>query len=199
MHVKNCESMRRGFKAWCESTSAEFRSIFGLSLSEKFDPKLLANHLGIQVWSPEDVPNFPFISLKQLTVADKDSWSAVTIRDRKKTLIIVNSAHAQTRQRSSLSHEIAHLILDHTPDRIVISPKGHLLLSSFEGDQEEEADWLSATLLVPRAGLLRMYQITNDPPELAHHFEVSPDLLNWRLRITGVLTQSRRASIRRKS
>ena len=190
--------MRRGFKAWCETTAAECRSILGLSLSEKFIPELLANHLGIKVWMPANVPEIPFSSLKQLTVDDKDSWSAVTIHCQKQTLIIVNSAHAPTRQRSSLSHELAHLILDHTPDRIDISAEGHLLLNSFEKDQEEEADWLSASLLVPRAGLLRMYQMTRDPIELAHHFEVSPDLLNWRLRMTGVLTQSRRSSAMRK-
>lgn len=191
--------MRRGFKAWCETTAAEFRSILGLSLSEKFIPELLANYLGIKVWRPENVPEIPFSSLNQLTVDDKDSWSAVTIHYQKQTLIIVNSAHAPTRQRSSLSHELAHLILDHTPDRIDLSPEGHLLLSSFEKDQEEEADWLSASLLVPREGLLSMYRVTRNPIELAHHFEVSRDLLNWRLRMTGVLTQSRRASIRRKS
>ena len=191
--------MRRGFKAWCEKTSAEIRSNIGLNLSESFTPKLFANHLGIQVWSPEDVPELSRSSLKQLTVNDKETWSAVTIRVKDNTIIIVNSAHARTRQRSSLSHELAHLILDHTPDRIDLSPQGHLLLSSFEREHEEEADWLSATLLVPRVGLLSMYRITEDLADLAKHFEVSPALLEWRLRTTGIRTQSRRASIKRRN
>ncbi len=191
--------MRRGFKAWCETTSAEIRSSIGLSLSESFRPELFAKDLGIEVWKPEDVPDLAPSSIEQLTVVDKDSWSAVTIRDGENTIIIVNSAHARTRQRSSLSHELAHLILDHTPDRIDLSPDGHLLLSSFERENEEEADWLSATLLVPRAGLLSRYRITEDLKELAIHFEVSRKLLEWRLRTTGIRKQSRRASVKRWS
>ena len=185
--------MRRGFKTWCETTAGNYRSALQLKSEDPLDPENLAAHLGVIVWRPEEVPGLAKSSLRRLVNHDSDSWSAVTIRTDDTNLTIVNSAHAPTRQRSSLSHELAHLILDHEPGRIDLSPEGHLLLSSFEREQEEEADWLSGTLLVPRAGLMIAYRSTQDPRILSNRFGVSADMLNWRLRMTGVATQARRA------
>lgn len=185
--------MRRGFKAWCEDVATEYRSVLGLKAEDPLNPQDLATHLGVTVWRPEDVPELSEKSLRQLILNGRDSWSAVTIRLSGVTVTILNSAHAVTRQRSSLSHELSHLILDHGPGRIDLSPEGHLLLSSFEPEQEEEADWLSATLLVPRSGLQTAFRLTQDSKALADRFGVSPDLLNWRLRLTGVAIQARRA------
>ena len=186
--------MRRGFKAWCETTAEAYRTAIRLKPEDPLNPKDLAAHLGVIVWEPEEVPELAESSLRQLTIHDGDSWSAVTIRLDDARLTIVNSAHAPTRQRSSLSHELSHLILDHEPGRIDLSPAGHLLLSSFEREQEEEADWLSATLLVPRAGLQTMFRSTQESRALADHFGVSVEMLNWRLRMTGIATQARRAN-----
>ena len=185
--------MRRGFKTWCETTAEKYRTDLGLKPVDPLDPTELAVHLGVILWRPEDVPELSKKSLLRLTNHDSGSWSAVTIRHGDTNLTIVNSAHAPTRQRSSLSHELAHIILDHEPGRIDLSEAGHLLLSSYEREQEEEADWLSGTLLVPRAGLVSAYRSNPDPKVLANRFEVSVDMLNWRLRMTGVATQARRA------
>ena len=185
--------MRRGFKTWCETTAEKYRTALGLKPVDPLDPNELAAHLAVIVWRPEDVPELSNESLRRLTNHDSGSWSAVTIRHDDTNLTIVNSAHAPTRQRSSLTHELAHLILDHEPGRIDLSPAGHLLLSSFEREQEDEADWLSGTLLVPRAGLVIAYRSAQDPRILANGFGVSVDMLNWRLRMTGVATQARRA------
>ena len=186
--------MRRGFKTWCENAAVDYRSVLRLKPSDPLNPEDLAAHLGVEVWRPEDVPGFSRDSLQQLTIHDQDSWSAVTLRLGDTNLIILNSTHATTRQRNSLTHELAHIMLDHEPSRIDVSSQGHLLLSSFEQEQEEEANWFSATLLVPRAGLQVVYRKTKKPHSLAEHFGVSLDLLNWRLRMTGVVTQARRAS-----
>ena len=184
--------MRRGFKSWCETTSANYRNALQLRQDYPLAPEKLAAYLGITVWGPEDVPELPETSLHQLTIRDPSSWSAVTLRLGDISLIIVNSAHALNRRRSSLTHELAHIILRHDPGRIDLSPQGHLLLSSFEREQEDEADWLAATLLVPREGLRIRFQSTRDYQALARHFGVSLDMLNWRLRMTGIPRQERR-------
>lgn len=189
--------MRRGYKSWCENTSAEFRTSLGQRLNDPLDADALAAHLEVEILRPEDLPDLSVASLQQLTISDPESWSAVTLRIEGVSLTILNSAHAPTRQRSSLAHELAHLILDHQPGRIDISPAGHLLLSSFEKEQEDEADWLSGSLLVPRAGLQLMFRSNQDPQVLAEHFGVSHQLLQWRLRMTGVAVQARRATSRR--
>lgn len=185
--------MRRGFKAWCEKTTGEYRDTLGLTLDDALEPRRLADLLEIEIWRPEDVPDLSGDSLAQLTKRDSESWSAVTVQHGDARLIILNSAHVLTRQRNSLAHEISHMILDHGLGRIDVSPDGYLLLNSFEKEQEEEADWLAGTLLVPREGLQIVYRTTRDPQSLANHFGVSVTLLQWRLRMTGVAVQSRRA------
>ena len=160
---------------------------------------ILAKHLGVIVRSPEDVPGLSDVSLRQLTSIDPEGWSAVTLKVLNTRLVIVNSAHTPARQRSSLAHEFAHLILEHEPGRIDVSKKGHLLLSSYEKEQEEEAEWLSGALLVPRAGLVRLFRSSQDDHALAGRFGVSESLIQWRLRMTGILVQARRASAYRST
>lgn len=186
--------MRRGFKTWCERTAEDHRRSVGLALDKPLDPEQLAEHLGVTVWRPEDVPGLSQASLSQLVERDSDNWSAVTLQVGPSRLTIVNSAHSPTRQRSSIAHELAHLILAHKPSRIDVSEDGYLVLSSFEGDEEKEADWLGGALLVPREGLRRQYRRTQDHQRLAEHFSVSSQLLEWRLRMTGVAVQARRAN-----
>ena len=184
--------MRRGFKASCERTAEDHRRVIGLVLDEPLDPERLAQHLSVTVWRPEDVPGLPRQSLFQLVEKDSDSWSAVTLQSGSSHLTIVNSAHSTTRQRSSIAHELAHLILAHSPSRIDVSEKGYLVLSSFEGEEEDEANWLSGALLVPREGLMRAFRRRQDHQALAEHFGVSLQLLEWRLRMTGVARQAGR-------
>lgn len=190
--------MRRGFKAECERASEKHRRSLRLALDSALDVDALASLLGVAVWKPEDVPDLDPQSLAQLVQRDSASWSAVTLQADEVRLTIVNSAHSLVRQRSSLAHELAHLLLGHTPDRIDVSAKGHLLLSSFEGEQEEEADWFSAALLVPREGLRRAFGRSTDLDWLSDRFVVSKQLLRWRLGQTGVAIQARRARAYRR-
>ena len=147
--------MRRGFKSWCENASSEYRSHLGLDLGARLEPRDLARHLGVLVRIPNELSGLSRQSIRQLTIVDPDSWSAVTVAARGKNLVIVNSAHARTRQRSSLAHELAHVIPNHRPSKTRVSKEGILFRDRYDTEQEEEADWLGGTLLLPRGGLLR--------------------------------------------
>ena len=185
--------MRRGFKSWCENTAVEYRSQLGLGRTSALDPRDLADHLRVLVRSPGDVPGLSQHAVEQLTEIDPDSWSAVTIKAKGQHVVILNSAHADTRQRNSLAHELAHIILNHRPVRTTISNEGFLFNDRYDPVQEEEADWLAAALLLPRDALLRAYRRTRSSRAIAREFEVSAKLADWRLRMTGVLVQVKRA------
>ena len=183
--------MRRGFKAWCERTAYDYRQALGVAPAEALDPRCLADHLGVRVVTPEDIPTLSDTAKRQLIKVDPGSWSAVAIAQRKARLVILNSGQSIARQRSSLAHELAHLILNHTADQAQLSREGLLLRGSFDREQEDEADWLGGCLLVPRGGLLKAGRRTTDEPTLATQFGVSTDMVVWRLRTTGVLRQLR--------
>lgn len=181
---------RRGFKSWCETVAIKYRQDFDLNPEDRLPPRLLSEKLGVLVWTPEDIPELPQGDLAQLTTHDSSSWSACTLRLPTTDLIIVNSSHSLVRQTSSIMHELAHLILEHKPARLDVSETGHMLLHNYDSNQEEEADWFAATLLVPREGLLRLILLSHTVSSSAKHFGVSSKLLEWRKRMTGVETQT---------
>ena len=183
--------MRRGFKAWCERTANDYRQALGVPPSGPLNPRLLADHLRVRVATPEDIPTLSDAARRQLVEVDPESWSAVTIARDDARLVILNSGHSEARQRSSLAHELAHLILNHATDQTQLSHEGLLYRGMFDREQEEEADWLGGCLLVPRDGLLKARLQTPDERALAAKFGVSTRLIAWRLRMTGVLRQLR--------
>lgn len=189
--------MRRGFKAWCERAAAEYREALGVPIAAALDPRALADHLNVRVVLPEQVPGVAPASLKRLRgMAGRACWSAMTISQGGSRLVILNSGHPGTRQANSLVHELAHIILNHTSDDVQVSQEGFLFRNRFDKEQEDEADWLAACLLLPRVGLLRAYWRHPSPAGLAQHFGVSQKLVNWRLRMTGIARLASRAPAR---
>ena len=166
--------------------------MLAVSLVGALDPRRLADLLEVRVTVPEQIPGLSRGAVLQLTRADRDSWSAVTISQDGKHLVVLNSGQSQARQASSLAHELAHIVLNHTTDRAVLSDEGFLFRSSYDSGQEEEASWLAGCLLVPRDGLLAVGRRGTDPRRLAAKFGVSVDMIQWRLRMTGVGRQLRR-------
>lgn len=184
--------MRRGFKAWCERTSREYRAVLAVPVTGALHPRRLADLLEVRVTVPERIPGLSRGAVLQLTRTDRDSWSAVTISQDGKRLVVLNSGQSRARQASSLAHELAHIVLNHTTDRAVLSDEGFLFRGSFDAAQEEEAGWLAGCLLVPREGLLAAGRRGTEPGRLAARFGVSVDMVRWRLRVTGVGRQLRR-------
>jgi Zn-dependent peptidase ImmA (M78 family) len=177
--------MRRGFKAEAERLAEAARATLGLSATERLDPWIYAESLGAIVIGADKL-DMPAEHAAQLLVRDPDSWSGMTLAEDGILLVVLNSSHSQRRQCATLMHELAHSILAHTPASVQVSPGGMVLLSDYSDEQEEEADWLGAALLLPQAALLHHRRAGSSPNEIARLFGVSDDLCNWRCRMSGV-------------
>lgn len=149
----------------------------------------LADDLGVSLWTPTDVPGLDEETVRQLSVIDASSWSAVTVRLGTRQVVVINAAQDEKRLPNNIVHELAHIILGHASARVDISEDGHLWLSTYGRDQEDEADWLAASLLVPRDGLLSCYSRCRNAEAIAEQFNVSLELARWRLNVTGVMRQ----------
>jgi hypothetical protein len=180
--------LRRGFKSWCEKASGAYRRDLRLPRHSALNPRVLAGHLGVEVLYPDQIPGMDARALHQLIHVDPDSWSAVTLVVGTSTLILLNSTHPITRQNSSLAHELAHIILRHSPTQAFLSPGGALMMKEYNSGQEAEADCLAGILLVPRDALLVLLS-SMDEQSLANHFGVSQDLLRMRRNLSGVERQ----------
>lgn len=179
----------RGFKTWCEKYAADKRREMGLSPADPMDPFRLAANLGISVFKPEDIPGLSATALRVLLRNDGKTpscWSAVTLVVDSKVAVILNSSHSAGRQASDLAHELAHRIRGHETHSMDVSAEGVMLIASYDKLQEEEADWLSGCLLLPREALLRIAYQKLDLAEAAITFGVSLRMMKYRLARTGV-------------
>ena len=152
--------------------------------------------MGVLVVYIEQIPNLAPGTLEQLTRHDSDSWSAVTVCWNNQYLIVMNSSHAAGRQASPLMHELAHLIIGHKPARLDVTPDGLMILSSYDKNNEEEANWLAAALLLPREALLHIRRRGMTNEEAANTFGCSVQMFTFRINTTGVDVQLRRAKKR---
>jgi len=186
--------LRRGFKAQAERNAAAARAALGFAEFAPLDPWAYATYLNVIVL------DFATLGLdaqveRQLLEIDASGWSAMTLQENDTFAVVVNPAHALVRQRSDLMHELSHILLRHVPARVEVAPSKLLLLSDYSDEQEQEADWQGAALLLPRDGLVRLRGRNQSTAEVAEHFGVSISLCEWRLRMTGVDVQIRRSAV----
>lgn len=184
--------LKRGFKKKCEDQSIRIRRVFDLTPSDPLDPYLLAEKSKIKVLTPEQIKDLAKEDLNVLLNEDSDGWSAVTLCLGGTYVIILNSSHSDGRSSSDLMHEIAHIIVGHKPSRVDLTEDGLLVLNTYDKSQEQEADWLSGCLLLPRDALLLIRRSRLKAFVAQKIYGVSADMLNFRLNITGVNRQYQR-------
>ena len=178
--------LRRGFKSQCERRAVEIRKTLGLDPTSPLHANDLAAHIGVTVFGANEVENFSKSDLDQITRQDLDAWSALTLRIGPNHLIVYNSGQSDARTNSVIMHELSHIILGHELAAAQISSEGHLIPSNYNQAQEDEADWLGATLLLPRPALLMLRRERIPDKAVMDTYLVSQQMLVWRLRMTGV-------------
>ena len=166
--------------------------MLALACNAPLDPWALATHLNIRVWTPDQVPGLSKNNIATLLRNDGETpscWSAVTVVVGSRVVVILNSSHSAGRQASDLTHELAHRIRGHKTQEADVSPDGIILLNGYDKVQEEEADWLSACLLLPREALIAIKKQRMELDAAALQFGVSQRMLNYRLAASGVNRQ----------
>jgi hypothetical protein len=189
---------RRGFKSWCEQVAAKLRRDAGLAPVDPIPPTTIAADLNVKLVSASDLQDLAPETLARLLGAHNEAWSAITVSDGDRHLVVFNPMHSAARQANDVAHELAHIVLKHTPTFSFMNPEKQLLIRSFDKNQEDEANWLAASILLPRAALvsMRSKRVKND--EICSRYGISPQLLTYRLNTTGVDRQMarRKAALR---
>lgn len=158
---------------------------------EPVTARVLAESLKATVVAPRDLTGLSPDVCQRLLSEHADIWSAITVSTRP-PLIVYNPAHSEGRQNSDLMHEVAHLLLEHVPGTVYIDPKSRLALRHFDPDQEEQANWLSGCLLLPRAALLHIRELDWTDEFACSRYAVSSKMLNYRMHTSGVNIQHAR-------
>ena len=185
-------TLERGFKAWAERTAATVRRELDLSPVAPLDPRVLADRLRVRLVSPHDFPDLPQDVVAQLLHRDATGWSAATLLICDTAIVIYNPMHSPGRQASNIVHELAHIMLKHEPARVMFSQDEQMATRTFDQQQEDEANWLGWTLLLPRDALVAARRRRMAKAQIAREYGVSENLVRYRLQITGVDVQMKR-------
>ena len=180
--------LRWGFKAEAHRIARDVRMELALDASAPLDMRQLAKHLGIPAVGLRTLRKTEPEAVHQLTVVDSGAFSAVTLCDGSWRFIVYNDAHARTRQASDLAHELAHALLQHPP-RAALDRFG---CRDYPLDDEEEATWLGAALLVSEEAALSIVRRGVPIEEAAREYAVSSDMMRFRLNVTGARRRLRK-------
>jgi Zn-dependent peptidase ImmA (M78 family) len=187
--------VQRGFTSAADRLAAAVRAKLALGVHDRLDPLVLAAEYGIPIVSITDLVSEGAdpSSIHQLTVVDRRAFSAGTMLVGTTRLIIFNPAHSDGRLANSLTHEIAHLLLKHSPGP-AIGPGGCRV---WDQEMEDQANLLAAVLLVPRDAALACARVGLPHAIGAARFGVSPELMQWRTNHTGATRQAQAAARQR--
>jgi hypothetical protein len=126
---------------------------------------------------------------EHLLNAGRDKWSGgacgLPLPNGNK-LIILNPTHSPLRHNATLMEEISHVFLGHQPSRLAVethNAKGEAIARDYHAEIEEEAYSVGAAALVPYSGLRQLVRAGKTSRQIAQHFNVSRELVEYRLKV----------------
>lgn len=138
-----------------------------------------------------DLPAAPHF-LAHFRGAASGRWSGLAVRVAPDLSVVVyNDSHPLTRIRATLMEEFFHVWLDHPKDSLRVYGPAEAN-RTFDRAKENEAYSCGAAALVPYAGLRSKVQLGWTISRIARHFEVSPDLVVFRAKVTRTYKALRR-------
>ena len=184
--------MRRGFKSEANAIARETRAELSLNRTSPLDVWRLAEHL--------DIPVIPLSSFHRTAPDAADlflnggqgMFSGVTVFRGSRRMIVFNDAHAPGRQANDIGHELSHGLLLHTPTT-AMDGRGCRL---WDKEVEEEANWLSGTLLVPEEAAIHIVKCGWSNRESAERYGVTPKMIQYRINVTAAFTRVKRMRLR---
>ena len=152
------------------------------------NPFELARFASLVVIKIEQLESLSVAAREHLLGPAAESWSggACSLPDGSK-LVILNPTHGPTRTNATLMEEICHVFLGHQPNKLSIVTKderGKVMSREYRKTDEEEAYAVGAACLVPFASLKKLLFLGKSSKQIAAHFRVSRELVEYRMKVT---------------
>jgi len=180
-----------------EDTAEDIRKSLGLRDDEALDPFTVQLDR-VERIDAKNVKRVDETALRQLLGPGAPEWSAATIPlndQRLDWVIVLNNAHTVERRRATLMEEYCHLLLGH--DMTTISAQEGVTFRDYRQEFEQEAYYVGAAILVPRSDLQRRLGLKQKAEEIAEHFGVSRELVEFRIKRLGLWYTYRPGLVRR--
>ncbi|TAK87747.1 MAG: ImmA/IrrE family metallo-endopeptidase [Aquabacterium sp.] len=129
--------------------------------------------------------------IKHFSGSRASRWSGMCVPCPEGHLVVFNAAHPETRVRATLMEEFFHLRLGHAPTVVRVS--GGQGARDFNASTESEAYGSGAAALVPYKALKAMLGDGMSVTEIADHFHVSEQLVDFRMQVSKLVRRRKRA------
>ena len=186
-----------------ELRALALRDFAGVNKNQPLDPFALAQFAKLMVVDFDSIEGLSPESREHLLSDGAAEWSGGACSRPLPNgwrLVILNPAHGKQRNRATLMEEVAHVFLGHNPNRLAVVAsvgKDKTLARDYNHDDEEAAYAIGAAALVPYSSLRELVMKGRTAPEIARHFHVSRQLVEYRIKVTHLWPEYKRASATR--
>jgi IrrE N-terminal-like domain len=174
-------------KAW-EPHAQKLRLMAGCGPDDLLDPYKLAPRLQLTLMDGDEVFQLlPPELQRYLRTEASDHWSGGVLPHPLPDgtyICILNPRHPRRRNKITLMEEIAHRHMKHRPSKVV-ADSADVKARDFDKACETEAFGIGAAALLPWPQMFGLLNTGNSASDIAEHFDVSLQLVEYRIKITG--------------
>lgn len=178
-----------------------FRDFAGVRSDVPLDPFRLAKFANLLVVSFDQIKGLSPETREHLLGEASEKWSggacSVPLPDGRR-IVILNPNHGRMRTNATLMEEVSHVFLGHKPSRLKVvaeTENGQTISREYRKTDEEAAYATGAAALVPFAALRRFVLDGQKSQQIAKHFHVSRELVEYRLKVTRLWSTYRAAHL----
>lgn len=175
--------MKRGFKAEANRIALRVRRELDLKPTDPLNPFDVCDHFDIEVRPLSHLGK----EAAHFLNGGRSNFSAVTVPCGLRRAIVHNDTHVLARQHSNVMHELAHGFLRHQPCQ-AFDCDGE---RAYDSGIEQEANFLAGCLLISNEAAWHIVRngLTSGATSI---YEVSRQMLDWRLRVSGARIRGER-------
>jgi hypothetical protein len=181
-----------------------FRDFAGVRPGAPLDPFRLAKFANLLVVEFDQIKGLSAEAREHLLGAASENWSggacSLPLPDGRR-IVILNPNHGRMRTNATLMEEVSHVFLGHQPSRLKVvaeTESGRTISREYRKSDEEQAYGTGAAALVPFSALRRFLLEGQSSVQIARHFHVSRELVEYRLKVTRLWSMYRAAHSDRK-
>ncbi|HEX9629544.1 MAG TPA: ImmA/IrrE family metallo-endopeptidase [Pyrinomonadaceae bacterium] len=167
-----------------------FRDFANVRAGAALDPFRLAKFANLLVVDFDQIKNLSENTRQRLLGSASEEWSggacSHALADGRR-IVILNPQHGPARTNATLMEEISHVFLGHQPSRLKVlatNKSGRTVARDYRAADEEAAYATGAAALLPFAALRKFVLDGQKSSQIAKHFRVSRELVEYRLKVT---------------
>ena len=167
-----------------------FRDFARVKLAAPLNPFHLAKFANLIVIDFDQIKGLSAKSREHLLGSASEEWSGGAcsrpLADGRR-IVILNPNHGSMRTHATLMEEISHVFLGHQPTKLKIvreDERGRTVSRDYRKADEEAAYGTGAAALVPFSPLRTFVLEGQTSLQIARHFRVSRELVEYRLKVT---------------